>query len=217
MEVGHPLAGAAAEFAQIVPRRRTGNQRNINGHKAFAQSAGGGDGDVMDAGDVLKCAIGRYFQPQTHELIDKFALPETEETGVGIGGGGGGKLLLGEKVEGPERVVGKKLPLGGEEHLQHGEEEHRAGGENVRRRGLFREEEAAGIVIGIRRPTALRFPGAVGAQGFQVRAEEGKNVGAAQAGAVEKAGETLHIALRFHLLEQRKVRGGTVGKAAAQQ
>ena len=217
VQVGHALAGAAAELAQIVAGGGAGDQGHVHGHAAFPQGAGGGDGDVVDAGDMLKGAVGRDLQAQTHQLIDELPPPQAQEALIGRGTGTAGQLIIGQEIEGPGRVVGQQLRLGGKQHLQHRQQEHRTGGEGLRI-GLFRVEQAAGIVVGIGQPALGRF---AGAQRLQLRAAEGQHVGAAEARAAEQHGKALHIALGLNGAEQgvpggKIVRSGTVGKAAAQ-
>ena len=143
--------------------------------------------------------------------------PQAQEALIGRGTGTAGQLIIGQEIEGPGRVVGQQLRLGGKQHLQHRQQEHRTGGEGLRI-GLFRVEQAAGIVVGIGQPALGRF---AGAQRLQLRAAEGQHVGAAEARAAEQPGKALHIALGLNGAEQgvpggKIVRGGTVGKAAAQ-
>ena len=217
VQVGHALSGAAAELAQIVAGGGAGNQGHVHGHAAFPQGAGGGDGDVVDTGDMLKGAVGRDLQAQTHQLIDELPPPQAQEALIGWGTGTAGQLIIGQEIEGPGRVMGQQLRLGGKQHLQHRQQEHRTGGEGLRI-GLFRVEQAAGIVVGIGQPALGRF---AGAQRLQLRAAEGQHVGAAEARAAEQPGKALHIALALDGAEQgvpggKIVRGGTVGKAATQ-
>ena len=52
VQVGNPLAGAAAEFSKIVGCGGSGNQGQVHLHPRLLQPAGGGHGNVVDAGDM---------------------------------------------------------------------------------------------------------------------------------------------------------------------
>ena len=218
VKVRHPLTGAAAELADVVPRGGAGHQRHIHRRTAPVQGAGGGDGDMVDAGDMLQRAVGRDLQPQPHQLIDVLPLPLAQEFRIGRGAGAVGQLLLREKIERPRRVVGQQLPLGGEQHLQHRQQEHRAGGVRLRA-GLFRVQKPPGVVVGIAQPALLRR---AAAQGVQFLPAQRQHIGAAQPRPGEQRGKALHIALRLDAAEQlvvtgEAVGGGTVGQTPPQR
>ena len=218
MEIRHPLAGAAAELADVVPRGGAGHQRHVHRRAAPVQGAGGGDGDMVDTGDMLQRAVGRDLQPQPHQLIDVLPLPLAQEFRIGRGAGAVGQLLLRKEIERPRRVVGQQLPLGGEQHLQHRQQEHRAGGVRLRA-GLFRVQKPPGVVVGIAQPALLRR---AAAQGVQLLPAQRQHIGAAQPRPVEQRGKALHIALRLDAAEQlvvtgEAIGGGTVGQTPTQR
>ena len=59
VEIGHPLTGHAAEFADIVACRRRGGQRQIHRRTAAPQGPARRHGHVVHHGDVLQGAEGR--------------------------------------------------------------------------------------------------------------------------------------------------------------
>ena len=218
VQVGHPLTGTAAELADIVTGGAAGHQRQIQRHAGPAQTAGGGHGHMVDAGDVLQRAVGRGLQPQTHQLVDVLPLPAAQHLAVAGGAGAAGQLLLRQEVERPRRVAGQQLLLRGEQHLQHRQEKHRPRAEGLGGVPL-RVQQAAGKVVGTGQPTLLRL--APAAEGVQLRAAQIQYVGAAQPLPPEQRGKALHVVPGLQRPGKRlpvgqPVRRGAVGQAAAQ-
>ena len=117
VQVGYPLAGAAAEFSDIVSGGAAGHQRQIQRDTGPAQAAGGGHGHMVDAGDMLQRAVGCGLQPQTHQLVDVLTLPAPQHLAEAGGAGTAGQLLLRGEVEGPCRVAGQQLILRRKQYL----------------------------------------------------------------------------------------------------
>ena len=218
VQVGYPLAGAAAELADIVSGGAAGHQRQIQRDTGPAQTAGGGHGHMVDAGDMLQRAVGRGLQPQTHQLVDVLPLPAPQHLAEAGGAGTAGQLLLRGEVEGPGRVAGQQLVLRRKQYLQDREKEHSAGGAG-RVRVLLRIQQAAGEIVGVGQPALRRLLPA--AEGVQLRAAQRQHLGAAQPCPVEQRGKALHIVLRLQrpgkgLPVGEPVRRRAVGQAAAQ-
>ena len=213
VQVGHALAGLAAEFADVVAGGRAGHQRQVHRRAAAVQGAGCRQGHMVYPGDMLQRAEGRHLQPQAHQLVDVLPLPLAQELGVGRGAGAVRQLLLREKIKGIGRVVGQQLPLGGEQYLQHRQEEHRAGGAGLVLLPL-RVQQPPGEVVGIGQPALRRFNRA---QQGELRAAQVQHVGAAQPRAVEQRREPLHIAVALRPGQQLLPAGQPVGGAAVRQ
>ena len=159
VQIRHTLAGAAAELADVVPRRRAGDERKVHRHAGLLQRASRRHRDVVDARDVLERAVGRRLQPEAHHLIDVLAPPQARHLAVARGAGAALQLALRQERDVPRRVVRHKIPLGGEEYLQNRQQKRRA--RPVRPDGaLLREQQAARKVVGVEQPAALRLDGA---------------------------------------------------------
>ena len=218
MQVGHPLPGTAAEFADIVSGGAAGHQRQIHGDTGAVQGAARRHGHMVDAGDVLQRAVGRSLQPQTHQLIDVLPLPTAQHLDVADSAGAAGQLRFRQEPERPGGVRRQHLVLRGEQHLQHRQEKHGSGAEGLRRVPL-RIQQAAGKVVGIGQPALLRRSSA--AESVQLRTAQGQHVGAAQTPPLKQGYKALHIALRLQTAGKRlslgqPVRRRAAGKAAAQ-
>ena len=217
VQIGHALAGPASEFPDVVAGGSAGHQRQIHRRAAAAQGTGRRQCHVVYPGDVLQRAEGRYLQPQAHQLVDVLPLPLAQKFGVGRGAGAVRQLRLREEIKGVGRVVGQQLALGGEQHLQDRQKEHRAGGAGLVLLPL-RVQKPPGEVVAVRQPALLRPDRA---QDVQLRAAQGQHIGAAQPRAVEQRREPLHIAVALRpgqqLLPPRQpVGGAAVGQPAAQ-
>ena len=101
VQVGHTLPRAAAELADVVAGSSAGHQRQIHGDAAFLQTAPHGDGDVVDAGDMLQSAEGRDLQTKAHHFIHILPLPKAQHLAVARRAGVVRLLLLAQKVEVP--------------------------------------------------------------------------------------------------------------------
>lgn len=177
VQIRHALAGAAAELADVVPRRRAGDERKVHRHAGLLQRASRRHRDVVDARDVLERAVGRRFQPEAHHLIDVLAPPQARHLAVARGAGAALQLALRQERDVPRRIVRHKIPLGGEEYLQNRQQKRRA--RPVRPDGaLLREQQAARKIVGVEQPAALRL---AGAEHVQLRTAQCQHVGAADA------------------------------------
>ena len=96
MEIGHPLTGHAAEFADIVACRRRGGQRQIHRRAAPPQGPTRRHGHVVHHGDVLQGAEGRQLAAQAQQLIDEILPPHLQKPLVE---GAARRLLVGAEGE----------------------------------------------------------------------------------------------------------------------
>ena len=118
VQIGDPLAGPAAEFAQIVARRRAGDEREVDQSATRRKGAGDRHGHVVDAGDMLQGAEGRNLQPQAQQFIDVLLPEPQQKLPVFLLQAAVRQLLLraeGEVVPGIKRQI---PPLLGQQHPQ---------------------------------------------------------------------------------------------------
>ena len=85
VEVGHPLARLAAEFADVVSCGGAGHQPQVDKAAAGLEGPGHGHGDMVDACDVLQGAEGCYFPAQPQQLVDVFLPEPPQELAVFLG------------------------------------------------------------------------------------------------------------------------------------
>ena len=161
VEIGHPLPGAAAEFADVVARRAAGDQGQVHRHPGPLQIPGHADGHMVDPGDVLQGAEGRGLQPQAHHLIDVLPAVAAQEGPVAVPVRAVGDLLLRQGVQLPQGVRRQQVPFRVQQHLEQGQEEHRPRpvapppGLEI----LLREHGLPGEVVGEGQPPLLRRRG----------------------------------------------------------
>ena len=220
VEVGHPLAGAAAELADVVAGRRRGHQGQVHVHPRPPEIPGHGHRHEVDSGDVLQGAEGGGLQAQTHHLIEVLPPAAAAELPEAVQVGAVGHLVLRRQGQIPQGLRRQEVPLRVQEHLEQGQEEDRPG--PVALPPLLRlgigEHGPPGEVVGEEEPALLRLRG----EQKQVLPAERQHVGAAQAAAVIQGGEALDVVL---LLQQPgeglpaplHPQGGGAGGEAAQE
>ena len=178
VEVGYPLPGPAAEFAEVVGRGCAGDERQVHLHPGLLQAPGGGHGDVVNAGDVAQDAEGGKFQTQPHEFIDIFLPPGGHEAAVLLAVVAGGVLLRRQELEVQHGVEGKGGPLVVQQYLKNGEVKFRGLAPAVRlNSSVVGEHEAADVLVAEGAPALLR---SVGAQPGHQRGAQFQHPGAGQ-------------------------------------
>ena len=125
VQVGHPLAGLAAVFAQVVPGGRAAHQCQVHRHPSGGQPPGGGHGHIVHARNVAQGAEGGRLVAQAQQLIDVLLPPVLQKRPVFLRLGAAGKLLLAQKGKVIGRVKGQGLPLIVQHQPQHFQIEQR--------------------------------------------------------------------------------------------
>ena len=162
VEVGHPLPGAAAEFAHVVGGGGGGDQSQVHLHPRLRQPPGGGHGDVVDPGNVAQGLEGGELHPQAHQLVEELPPPGRQEPAVLPGFVADLVLLLGEELEVQHGIKGQGGPLLVQQDLKDGEVKLRPAAAAVRLGGeaVFRVHDVADILVGEGTPALLRRFGA---------------------------------------------------------
>ena len=82
MHEGHFLVRLASELAQVMGRRRAGDQRQVHGRTGGMEPPGDGHRHVMHSRDVLQGLELRDLRVQAHHLVDIFPVPVLQESSV---------------------------------------------------------------------------------------------------------------------------------------
>ena len=118
VEVGDPLTGFAAEFADIVAQGGAGDQPQVNEAPSGLEGTGHGHGHVVDTGNVMQSFKGGYLHAQPQQLIDILAPEAGEELAVLLRHAAVQQLLLRAEGKIHPRIKGQGLPLSVQQHLQ---------------------------------------------------------------------------------------------------
>ena len=159
MHEGHLLIRLAAELAQVMGRRRAGDQRQVHGRAGGMEPPGDGHRHVVHSRDVLQSLELRDFRVQAHHLVDIFPVPVLQESSVFLGIFGLPVLLLGEEGKILQGFKGKRFSLLVEEEPQDVQVIKGAGAVlAVFLRELFlRIQNVAGVLVGEGQPALLRL------------------------------------------------------------
>ena len=220
VQIGHPLAGAAAEFTDIMPRRSGGHQRQVDGHPRPPHVPGHTDGNMVDSRDMFQRPPGSDLQPQAHHLIDKFPPPGAQKQPVAVLVSAAGQLVLLQQRQVPQWVRRRLGPLGVKKRLEQRQEKDRPrtvtlpAGLKVR----LRKHGFPGKVVRKGQPPLLR----AGRQRIQLLLAQIQHGGAGYAPAVAEWDEPLEVVFLLQPLPQQgaagsEISGGGLGGGPAQQ
>ena len=158
MEIGDPLAGLAAEFAQVMTGGSTGDEPQINEPPTCPESAGNRHGHVVDTGDVLQRAEWGHLPSQPQQFVDILIAESLDKLPVFRAYAAFCQLRVGAERKIQPRVEGQCPPFRGKENLQKLQKAKCAVPLGGGVPGICRRvEQGCGHLIGIAQPALLRF------------------------------------------------------------
>ena len=199
MEVGDPLPGLAAEFADVVGGGGAGDKAQVNEAPLLAEGPGDGDGHMVDPRDMLQGAEGRHLPAQAQQLVDVLLPEALQKEAVFVGNIAAGQLLFRAEGKVQPGVKGQNGPLSvkqGAQELQKAQCAVLLGGRMAP--VIHRVEDGGSRLIGIGQPA---LPG-LGRDGVQQGAEGRQRLGAGK--AVLNGQKGIDQPLPVHILKQAR-------------